>query len=240
MTLQHNLNLGERNDFVWGVGYRLWDVQLRPIADPSLVRDSGFTEQRANIFAQDEFQIVPDKLSLTAGIKLEYNDITGLEYEPNVRLKLKPAENQTLWAAVSRSVLVPTLKAGHDGYAQPDTIGSTNTYDLGNPNILSAAVLTYELGYRIQPIKRVSVGLAAYYNRYSGLQNQVQMGSIYVWENAFEAETYGGEASVTYQPVDHVRLTAFYALMHIKEWGQVPDTDVLFGSPENQVGVRAS
>jgi len=137
-------------------------------------------------------------------------------------------------------VLVPTLKAGHDGYRQPDNIGSTNTFDLGNPDINSAPVLSYELGYRIQPTKRVSVDIAAYYNRYDSLQNQVQTGSIYTWENAFSAETYGGEASVTYQPADAVRFTAFYALMHIKEWGQTIDTDVLGDSPENQVGLRAS
>lgn len=240
LSFQHNLAIGERNDLVWGLGYRFWDVQLRPVTEPSLVLDPRFSEHRANIFAQDEFQIMPDKLTFTAGCKLEYNDITGLEYEPNVRLKFKPAQNQTLWAAVSRSVLVPTLKAGHDGYLQPDNIGPMNTYDYGNPTIRSAPVWTYELGYRIQPMKRVSVDIATYYNRYHDLQNQVQTGNFYTWENAFSAETYGGEASVTVQPVDTVRLTGFYALMHIKEWGGTLDYDVLTGSPENQAGLRCS
>jgi iron complex outermembrane receptor protein len=240
VTLQHNLALGDRNDVVWGMGYRLWDVHLGVVSDPTLVHVANFSEQRGNIFAQDEFHIIPDKLSLTAGIKVEYNDITGVEYEPNVRLKYKPTENQTLWAAVSRSVLVPTLKAGYDGYRQPDNIGALNTYDLGNPNIKSAPVMSYELGYRIQPVKRVSVDIATYYNHYSGLQNQVQTGTVYTWENAFQAETYGGEASVTFQPVDSLRLTAFYAHMHINEWGAVPDTDVLHGSPQNQAGLHAS
>ena len=240
LSLQHNLEIGQHNTFVWGLGYRLWDLDLHPASQPNLVLDPNFTEQRANVFAQDEFQIMPDKLVFTAGCKIEYNDITGVEYEPNVRLKFKPTENQTLWTAVSRSVLVPTLKAGHNGYTQPDNIGALNTYDYGNPDINSAPVWTYELGYRIQPIKRVSVDIATYYNRYNYLQNQVQTGLVYTWENAFDTETYGGEASVTYQPVDCVRLTSFYAFMHLKEWGGTLDPDVLTGSPEHQAGLRVS
>ena len=240
LSLQHNLEIGQRNTFVWGLGYRLWDLDLHPASQPNLVLDPNFTEQRASVFAQDEFQIVPDKLVFTAGCKVEYNDITGVEYEPNVRLKFKPTENQTLWTAISRSVLVPTLKAGHNGYLQPDNIGAFNTYDYGNPNINSAPVWSYELGYRIQPTKRISVDIATYYSRYSDLQNQVQTGLVYTWENAFDTETYGGEASVTYQPFDPVRFTAFYALMHLKEWGNTLDPDVMTGSPENQAGLRAS
>jgi iron complex outermembrane receptor protein len=244
-SLQHNLQIGQRNTFVWGFGYRYWDTDLNPASQPSLVLNPHFSEQRANVFAQDEFQLIPDKLTFTAGCKLEYNDLTeSVDYSPNVRLKFKPTENQTLWTAVSRSVLVPTLKAGVNGYTQPDNIGPFNVYDYGNPNIKCAPVWTYELGYRIQPVKRVSVDLTAYYNRYNYLPNQVQIGNgatgSYLWENAFDTETYGGEASVTYQPFDCVRLTSFYAFMHLKEWGGTLDPDVMTGSPENQAGLRAS
>lgn len=240
VTLQHNLNLGQRNDAVWGAGYRLWDLHLSPLTTPSQVIEPNFTEQRANVFAQDTFQIVPDKFTVTAGGKVEYNTITSFEFEPNVRLMFKPADNQTVWAAVSRSVLVPTLKAGHNGYLQPDNIGALNTFDYGNPKIESAPVWTYEVGYRIQPVKRVSVDLAAFFSRYSKLQNQVQTGTVYTWENSFDAQTYGGEGSVTVQPLDALRLTGFYSYMKIVEWGAVPDTDVLHGSPEQQVGLRVA
>lgn len=240
LTAQHNLSVGQRNDVVWGAGYRLWYVDLTPLSVPSLVLAPSFSEQRADIFAQDTLKIVPDKLTLTAGAKMEYNTITDVEFEPNVRAMFKPAENQTLWGAISRSVLVPTLKAGYNGYLQPDTIGNQNTYDYGNPNIKSAPVMTYELGYRIEPTKRVNFDLATYYSRYSELQNQVQTGNVYTWENSFDAETYGGEASITVQPLDTLRLTGFYSFMKIREWGPVPDTDVLGGSPEHQVGLRSS
>ena len=240
LTAQHNLNLGQRNDVVWGVGYRLWEVNLTALTTPSLVLQPHFSEQRANIFGQYTFKAIPDKLTLTVGAKVEYNTITSVEFEPNVRVMFKPTDKQTVWGAISRTVLVPTLKAGHNGYRQPDNIGPVDTYDFGNPNIKSAPVWSYELGYRIQPTKRVSLDIATYYSRYSQLQNQVQTGTVYTWENAFEAETYGGEASLTIQPADTVRLTAFYAVMKIREWGPVPDTDVLGGSPQRQAGFRFS
>jgi iron complex outermembrane receptor protein len=40
--------------------------------------------------------------------------------------------------------------------------------------------------------------------------------------------------------VDCLRLTGFYSLMHLKEWGGTLDPDVLTGSPENQAGLRAA
>ncbi|MGA2247984.1 MAG: TonB-dependent receptor [Verrucomicrobiota bacterium] len=261
LEAQHDLSLGQYNDVVWGLGYRFWDVSIGSFTDSSMVLESvpRMTEQRADIFAQDTFKIVPDKFTVTAGAKVEYNTITSVEFEPSVRVMFKPAENQTLWGAVSRSVLVPTMKAGIDGYVQasgnPYTAGGQTLYPgfVSNSDLKSAPVWTYELGYRLQPAKRVSFDISTYYSRYSDLQNQVDTGNtmpfqsphdglieVQQWQNAFDAETYGGEASVTVQPWDPLRLTGFYSLMKIREWGAVLDPDVLGGSPEQQVGLRAS
>ena len=49
----------------------------------------------------------PD-LSLTLGTKLEHNDYTGFEVEPNVRLSWTLSSKQALWAAVSRAVRTPS------------------------------------------------------------------------------------------------------------------------------------
>ena len=258
---QHDLSLGQYNDVVWGVGYRFWDVSIDSFTDSSMVLESvsRMTEQRANIFAQDTFKIVPDQFTVIAGGKVEYNTITGVEFEPSLRVMFKPAENQTLWAAVSRSVLVPTMKAGINGYVQssgdPYTAGGQTIYPgfVSNGDLKSAPVWTYELGYRIQPTKRVSFDISTYYSRYRDLQNQVDTGNtmafqsphdgligVLQWQNAFDAETYGGEASVTIQPWDALRMTGFYSLMKVREWGAVLDPDVLGGSPKNQVGLRAA
>ena len=62
-------------------------------------------------FIQDEFQILPKRLTFTLGTKVEHNDYTGFEVQPSARLMFKPTENQTVWAAVSRAVQIAVQAA---------------------------------------------------------------------------------------------------------------------------------
>ncbi len=50
-------------------------------------------------FLQDEIALAAD-LALTVGSKIEHNDYTGFEYEPNVRLQWSWVQNQSVWAAI--------------------------------------------------------------------------------------------------------------------------------------------
>jgi len=171
----------------------------------------------------------------------------------------KPAENQTVWAAISRSVIIPTVKAGGDPvwYSAGPVVpgggpGGVDLYprQIGNPSIKSATLLAYELGYRIQPTKRLSVDVAAYYNKYSRLGNQVETGILVpfskgvideqLWVNGFDAESYGGEATVTAAPMDNWRLTAIYSIYKMYESGAAQDPDVAGGSPQQQASFRSS
>ena len=47
--------------------------------------------------------MVPDRLALILGTKLEHNNFTGVEVQPGARLLWTPASRQTLWAAASRA-----------------------------------------------------------------------------------------------------------------------------------------
>jgi iron complex outermembrane receptor protein len=255
VAAQHTFGLGERNDVIWGLDYRL-NYVTSSAADPTIVRDPRFIMQLASVFVQDEFKLVPDKLTLTAGTKIEHNSITGFEFEPSVRAMFKPATNQTLWAAVSRAVITPTFVQGHDTLrisGGPTDFGTTPpTFPsfIGNPNIQSSTEWAYELGYRIQPVKRVSVDIAAYFNQYTKVITQEDTGrtipgppgqiGVILWNNTYDAQTYGGEASITVEPVDSWRLTGSYSLMRVRAYGRLVDTDAIDGSPMHQAGLRSS
>ena len=58
-------------------------------------------------FVQDEIALGKD-LSLTVGSKIEHNDYTGFEVEPNARLSWMLDSSQALWGAVSRAVRTPS------------------------------------------------------------------------------------------------------------------------------------
>jgi len=185
---------------------------------------------------------------------MEYNTLTGIEFSPSTRLTFKPTPDQTLWGAVSRAVITPTFVQGHDAVRIPGGLpdfGTTRpTFPsfIGNPNVKSSIEWAYELGYRIQPAKRVSVDIAAYFNQYSKLITQEDTGKtipgppgqigVILWNNTYDAQTYGGEASVTVEPVDSWRLTASYSLMRMTAHGRLVDTDAIGGSPLQQASWR--
>ena len=53
-------------------------------------------------FVQDEVAIVPNKLALTVGAKLEHNNYTGFEFQPSVRGLWTISPRHSFWAAVTR------------------------------------------------------------------------------------------------------------------------------------------
>jgi iron complex outermembrane receptor protein len=166
-SAQHTFGLGERNDVIWGLGYRHSRNTLAQTSPLMTVRDPEFALNLFSAFIQDEFQLVPQKLTLTAGVKLERNDFTGLEVQPTVRAVFKPAQHQTLWAAGSRAVRTPDAFSGKEiasvvgGAPFPGPDGNFYLPTIvGNPNVLSEVVHAFELGYRVQPAHFVSADLA--------------------------------------------------------------------------------
>ncbi|HXG47875.1 MAG TPA: TonB-dependent receptor, partial [Methylomirabilota bacterium] len=225
-TLQHSFGLGERQDVMWGLGYRFnGTTSESQNAAVINVRDPHFSTDLYSAFIQDEIKVVPEKLSTTLGTKIEHNDFTGWEVQPSLRLTYKPAANQTVWASVSRAVRTPSDIEGHDlatlavGFSAPNNVPTL----FGDPSIDSEELIAYELGYRIQPSKRVSVDVAAFVNAYDEILTLQPTGVVIpagpinivqeTFQNAVEGYNYGGELSVTVAPRDNLRFTAWYALL---------------------------
>ncbi|MEW6159067.1 MAG: TonB-dependent receptor, partial [Verrucomicrobiota bacterium] len=146
IDFQHRIALFERQEFIWGLGYRLTTDELGEGRDrtgaiqfiPSHRQDQLFSA-----FLQDEIAIIEDRLRLTLGSKFEHNDYTGLEIQPNARLLWTPHRNHSVWGAVSRAVRSPA-RFEHDVRAwfipPPSML-------VGNPEFESESLLAYELGY---------------------------------------------------------------------------------------------
>ncbi|RYD64954.1 MAG: TonB-dependent receptor [Verrucomicrobiaceae bacterium] len=241
---QQTFGVGDRNDVIWGVGYRFIANEAEQTTPAVLVRDGNLDLNLFSAFIQDEFKLIPDRLTLTAGTKLEHNDFTGFEIQPSVRAVFKPAENQTVWAAVSRAVRTPDILEDSDMFAVrlgepiPGAGGPYVPRIVGTANPDSEVLWAYELGYRIQPEKRVNVDVALFYNDYDSLidfatspDNLVpgtpEGTAEFPLANLRSGQTYGGEASVTVEPVEHWRLSASYSLLLADLGGTVP-----VGGPE--------
>lgn len=265
--LQHRFQLGERNEFVWGLGYNLSSDSIDNTPYVSFDPDERTTVVYS-AFLQDEISVIQDRLRLTLGSKIEHNDYTGWELQPSGRLSLNITERQTSWLAVSRAVSTPAraeddmtlnrylFPAGSTPPGAPGPIPAPMLLALrGSRDMDSKELLAFEWGYRIQPYDKVSLDLATFYNIYdkersleagapdfSNMPNYIVQ--PFIINNLIEGETYGFELASTWQATDWWRIRANYTFWKLNLHREPGSTDPLneaaeMDSPEHQIGIRS-
>lgn len=169
VKVQNNINLNERNKLIWGGGARLTNINVHDSFSIGVVTNH-VRRHLLNLFVQDEYALIPNELSLIMGSKFEHNSFTGLELQPNARLMWQPTRTQTVWAAVARNVRTPSEIEDQAVfvYAIDPTIPFAYTAG-GNSDPDSEKMISYELGYRVQPLKAVSLDTSLFYNDYEDL-----------------------------------------------------------------------
>lgn len=206
VDLQHRFKLGGRQEVVWGGGFRSYRDHIQNSGLLAFL--PATTDHRlGNFFVQDRVGFLEGRLALTLGVKVEHNDYTGYELQPNGRLGLKLKEHQFLWAAVSRAVRTPS-RVDRDLYAPP-----IPPYLIaGGPQFRSETLTAYELGYRGQAGDKVSLVASAFYNDYAHLRTLEQATpATYVISNQMEGHTLGGEIWCEIAATEAWRLKPGYA-----------------------------
>ena len=231
VDFQHRFPLGERQDIVWGLGYRFINDNVNN--SPGLAfLPPRVSRQWLSGFVQDEITLVKHRLHLTFGTKIEHNDYTGYEYQPSGRLAWKLTQRQTIWAAISRPVRTPT------GIDREIFVPASPPFLLnGGPAFDSEELLAYELGYRIQPSERLSLSLATFYNSYNDLRSLEQVNPPahlpIVIGNGLKGESYGAELTGDYRVADRWRLRAGYTELQIHIRPKPGSSDTTLGSGES-------
>jgi iron complex outermembrane receptor protein len=230
------------NRVVWGLGYRFTHdlVQNAPIV--------AFlpTTQDQNLFSgfvQDEVKL-RENLFFTLGTKIEHNDYTGFEIEPDVRLQWNITDKQMLWGAISRAVRTPS-RYDRDLYEPNPVYG---TFVAGNSEFESETVIAYELGYRAQLSRQVSTSISTFYNDYNDLRSLGLTGGTNlpaIFQNNDEGYTYGVELSADYQVLDWWRLHGGYDFLKEDIYVKPGRVDLFHAldetaDPENQVFMRSA
>jgi iron complex outermembrane receptor protein len=196
------------------------------------------------MFVQDKISLFNDRLQLTLGIKIEHNDYTGVEVQPNARILYKLAERHRVWAAVSRAVRTPN-RSDHD---QVNNTGRVVV--LGNEDFVSEDVLAYEIGYRMQLRDNLSIDIAGFFNDYDNLQTAEREDSVsglipIVVDNKMDGETFGLEVSTDWDVTDSWKITAGYTFLQMQLHMDKTSTDagndvsIEGNSPQNQALLRS-
>jgi iron complex outermembrane recepter protein len=242
VDFQHRFQAGSLNRVIWGLGYRFThDVDVNAPALGFLPADQD--QNLYSGFLQDEIAL-RSNLSFTLGSKLEHNDYTGFEVEPNARLSWTLDSSQALWAAVSRAVRTPSRVDEALSEGTPPYLVLLK----GNSDFNAESVLAYELGYRAQLSSQLTASLSTFYNHYNDVRStSFTPGSILplYFANNLEGDTDGAEFSGNYQVSDDWSLHAGYTFLneHLRVKPGAFDLDNALNEtadPRDQVSVRSS
>lgn len=237
LDIQHHFGIGERQSVTWGGGYRLMQDDVKNSAAIAFVPPKR-NMQLFSAFVQDEITLLPDKLTLTLGTKLEHNDFSGFEVQPSARLAWTPDDWQTFWAAISRAVRAPSRID-----SDLEVPGNPPFQLVGDNEFDSEKELAYEAGYRVRPVDRVSLSVSSFYNAYTDLRSLDQIAPTnFVIGNGFHGQTWGFEVSGTYQPTEWWRLRGGYTYLNKLLWPDKPlvvPGDREGNDPENQVMLQS-
>jgi len=207
LDCQYHAKPNDRHDVVCGFSYRNYETTIDAQGPSPYVYVPPYdTFDIISYFVQDTIELRPDRLFLTAGIKLEHNDFTNFEYQPTIRLLATPDDRTAIWGAISRAVRTPSV-AERDMVIYGGLIHGTRS-------IRSEQLLAYELGLRRQPTDRLYWDLAAFYNRYDDLIGLYPMFPPPTsTANVGYGGTYGYELVATYEVNCDWRLRGAYSFL---------------------------
>jgi len=224
VDFQHRFAPTAQQELIWGLNYRHTDNRNVGKAIFNLDPRSS-ADNVISAFVQDQVEFA-DSLRLTLGTKLEYNDFSGSEFQPSVRLAWQLSPQQMVWTAVSRAARVPT-RLERDIAIDVSSNPAANPIQrlLGNDDFDSEKLLAYEAGYRWQGTDRFAVDLTAFHNVYDGLAS-LELGQRFVTngrtvipivnKNLNDGDADGAGLLATFLPQKFWRLVASYSYINIR------------------------
>jgi iron complex outermembrane recepter protein len=252
----------ETHELVFGLGARaVWD-QTMGVPGQFDFTQSTDSNQWISGFVQDDIWLVRDRLRLSIGTKLEYNTITGTEFQPSFRVLWRPIDDVTLWAAYSRATRLPARyerTVQYHAVIPPQTPENPSPFpifssSLGHPNLTGVSLDAFEFGLRVNLAQGWALDIATYYNDYRHVIGvvpgtptpigfpPVALQLVSQIDNALTARSYGGEVSLRGNITDDWRVTAQYSYLNLRFDSANPAAQSLTSagaSPEHQFSIRS-
>ena len=186
LDAQYRFREIKNHDIVMGAAYRQVKGQMQPSFtgvpadalqlisfDPRPVKT-----QMWSAMLQDDITLVPERVTLTLGGKVEKYLSDRPQVLPNARLLWTPKESQTFWAAASKAVRTPSLTDNNSTVRallpQEFTFAGAS---LPRPAIIqvegqfsSEKLWAYETGWKQRLAPGLTLDTSVFYNDYSNLR----------------------------------------------------------------------
>jgi iron complex outermembrane recepter protein len=251
---QHHLT-ASRQEIVWGFGYRSTSDYTTP-GYAVTYKPAGRRDNLFSAFIQDDIRL-NNSLSLILGSKFEHNSYTGFEYEPSAQLVWNMTNRQAFWGSVSRAIRQPSRADFNlDVYAATFLVesGTAVVNLLGNPNRKAERLHDFELGYRAQISKQLSLDVAAFSSYYYGLQTQEPLQPFYesasvltvpfLFDDRAHAHNYGGEIFASWSVTRRWHVSPGYSYLQMHVSGDSTSQDpgagaIAYESPKHQFQIHS-
>lgn len=227
LEVQYNWAPSTYHEIITGAGYRFMSDDK--VGDNNV----SFAPQKRNsdlynLFIQDKITLSPDTWFLTLGSKLEHNDFSGFEVQPNIRLQWKISDAQSMWTSVSRAVRTPT-PIEEDLTSTLATANGVRVAFVPNDDFKSEELTAYEVGYRRQLTESSSIDLATFYNDYEQLGTFSVQAPMLVnngidpphflipvkFTNNMVGTSTGFEAALDWNPHENIKISMQYSYLHM-------------------------
>ncbi|MBZ5695846.1 MAG: TonB-dependent receptor [Acidobacteriia bacterium] len=242
--VQH-ARLHENHELTWGLGVRASPSNFIQTSGGVNFLPAKQTDTIYSGFVQYELPIVRDKLTLTAGTKLEHNNFSGFEYQPGIRLLWTPTNRQSVWAAVTRAVRTPSRVDQNVQFAifVTDLPPPVFFEIVGNPKLKAEQLIGYEAGYRTQVSRNLYVDFTTFYNTYRDLQGYGPISLVespdiislvLPYANVIEGSTVGTEIAPDWKITPWWQVRGSYSFLHmdLKDKPGFTDTGNILASYE--------
>lgn len=229
LDVQDTIPLSHGHQLMIGGGGR-WN-RIETVGTPQFqFEPANATYRIFNAFAQDEWELVKDRLLLTVGAKLERYTMAGSALEPTVRVAWTPAKRQTYWFSASRAVRTPA----HTDYSVRVPIELPGLpfglLLMGSDQFRPEVLRALDAGARFQPSPRWAIDLAVFRDWYGllhsyrislpggadlppGMGGSAPFFLPAVTSNGLNGLNQGGEATVEYDVRPGWRLSGNYSFL---------------------------
>jgi iron complex outermembrane receptor protein len=220
-----------RHDLMWGGDYRY--AADRTVGSLNISFDPA--SRSTNLFGaffQDEITLLPDRLRVTLGGRLEHNYYSGFALDPNLRLLWTARPHYSVWLGISRasensSRFDADIRSNEDAFVGAGGV-TTLVSSFGTHRLPPENVVAYEFGQRAQVRNWWAFDVATFYNHYANRHTQ-EPGIPFFEETPeplhlvlptamasnISGETHGIEISTTLKYTSVWKLSAGYTLFEI-------------------------
>lgn len=225
------------HDLLWGASYRF---SRDHIAVPGRLILDGAQFDRpqrdwkiASVFVHDGYPLIAQKLRISGGIRLDHDNWSGTQVQPDLRLAWTPSAKTTWWTSLARAARTPSrteldmpLVLGETPANPPSPAVRIVRFPLAQGALKAEIVDSLEAGIRQRVNAQLSVDLAAFVSDYSGLSSLVTQPPQAVSptlvvvpvgnNNGASARTHGFEIAADWQVTPHWQIQPHYARLYLR------------------------